>query len=319
MRPLREIGLARFRRNGVAAIVGLAMVASTQADDSGALADHVGRLGRDSSWRRVAAVRVAFRTFHPQGLVKIGERFYVSSVETKVAPRRTARPDGSETRTAGEGVGHLFELDTSGTLLRAITLGEGIVYHPGGLDYDGTHLWVAVSEYRPDSQSIVYRVDPRTMTATEVLRFPDHLGALVHDPGDRALHGISWGSRRFYRWSLDGFGRVVDAEKPQRRLNASHYVDYQDCKHAGAGRMLCTGVVELRQPSGTVFSLGGLELVDLRDGRPLHQVPLALWTDSGVAMTRNPSWFETTPTGLRAYFMPDDDDSTLFAYEVEAR
>ena len=311
--------MARFGRHGVAVIVGLAMVASTWADDNAALADRVRRLGRDSSWGLVAAVRVAFRTFHPQGLVKIGDRFFVSSVETKVAPRRTVQADGSETRTAGEGVGHLFQLDATGRLLASITLGEGTAYHPGGLDYDGTHIWVAVAEYRPDSRSIVYRVDPRTMTATEVFRFADHLGALVHDPGDGALHGVSWGSRRFYRWSLDDAGKVLDADTPRRRLNPSHYVDYQDCKHAGAGRMLCTGIADVRQPSGSTLGLGGLELVDLRDGRPLHQVPVALWTDSGIAMTRNPAWFEATQTGLRAYFMPEDNESTLYVYEVEAK
>ena len=303
----------------LAACLAAAIPAGAQADGTAAIGERTMRLGRDASWKRVAAIPIRFRTFHPQGLVRIGERFFVSSVETKVAPRRSVQMDGSAARTAGEGVGHLFQLDATGRLLGSLTLGEGAVYHPGGLDYDGTHIWVAVSEYRPDSRSIVYRVDPRTMTATEVFRFPDHLGALAHDPGDRALHGVSWGSRRFYRWSLDDAGKVIDADTPRRRLNPSHYVDYQDCKHAGAGRMLCTGIAEWRQPSGAALSLGGLELVDLRDGRPLHQVPVALWTESGVAMTRNPTWFETTQAGLRAYFMPEDDKSTVYVYEVEAR
>jgi hypothetical protein len=33
-------------------------------------------------------------------------------------------------------------------------------------------------------------------------------------------------------------------------------------------------------------------------------------------MTQNPSWVEAIAGGLRAYFMPDDDRSTLFIYEV---
>ena len=36
-------------------------------------------------------------------------------------------------------------------------------------------------------------------------------------------------------------------------------------------------------------------------------------------MTQNPFWVEATESGLRAYFMPDDDNSTLFVYETAVR
>jgi hypothetical protein len=60
---------------------------------------------------------------------------------------------------------------------------------------------VPVAEYRPNSRSIVYRVDPATMKADEVFRFPDHIGGIVRNTDDNTLHGVSWGSRRFYRWT----------------------------------------------------------------------------------------------------------------------
>ena len=41
------------------------------------------------------------------------------------------------------------------------------------------------------------------MKATEVFRFDDHIGAIVHNTDDDTLHGVSWGSRRFYRWTLE--------------------------------------------------------------------------------------------------------------------
>jgi hypothetical protein len=44
---------------------------------------------------------------------------------------------------------------------------------------------------------------------------------------------------------------------------------------------------------------------------------VALWTDSGLDMTHNPAWFEPTVTGLRAYFMPEDNRSTIYVYEVK--
>ena len=33
-------------------------------------------------------------------------------------------------------------------------------------------------------------------------------------------------------------------------------------------------------------------------------------------MTHNPVWLSSTDTGLRGYFMPEDDKSTLYVYDV---
>jgi hypothetical protein len=274
------------------------------------LAERVTALTRSSVWKLVASVPIAFRTFHPQGMVKIGETFFVSSVEVR-------------DRAAGKGIGHLYKIDRAGNLVADLTLGEGNIYHPGGIDYDGTSIWVPVAEYRRDSRSIVYRVDPQAMKATEVLRFADHIGAIVHNTDDHTLHGMSWGSRRFYRWTLGRDGTVTNGSTPPERLrtlNTSHYLDYQDCRYAGTRRMLCTGVTEMRQPSApSPFRLGGIDLIDLADGRPIHQVPVLLWTTSGLDMTHNPVWLEPTATGLRGYFMPEDEKSTIYVYDVDAR
>src|SRR5262245_15184435 len=91
-----------------------------------ALADRVSRLMRSTEWIRVSTIPVQFRTFHPQGMVKIGDRFFVSSVEV-------------HDREAAAGVGHLFQFDIAGRLLADLTLGEGAMYHHGGIDYDGRH------------------------------------------------------------------------------------------------------------------------------------------------------------------------------------
>ncbi|MEO7133262.1 MAG: DUF6454 family protein [Vicinamibacterales bacterium] len=268
------------------------------------LASRVTQLTRATERTRRSAIAIPFKTHHPQGLVKIGDRLFLSSVEVI-------------DRDAGKGVGHLFQVDLSGKLIAELKLGEGAIYHPGGLDYDGRHIWVAVAEYRPNSQSIVYRIDPQTMTATEMFRFHDHLGALVHDTETHSLHGVSWGSRVFYRWALSRDGRVKNAAQPVRIANASHYIDYQDCKFAGQRRMLCTGVAEFRvTPGSEPFRLGGIDLVSLRDHRPIHQAPLLLWV-RGLDLAHNPVWLEPTASGLRGYFVPEDDDSTLYVYETK--
>jgi hypothetical protein len=260
----------------------------------GRVAERLTALTRNSDWTAVTSVPVGFDAFHPQGMVKIGDAFFVSSVDK----------DGR--------AGHLFKIDGNGKLLADLRLVEGGMYHPGGIDYDGQDIWLPLAEYRPDSQSIIYRIDPDTMKATEIVRIADHIGAVIHNTDDRTLHGVSWGSRRFYRWARDGAGAVT------RTMNPAHYVDYQDCKYAGARRMLCAGVSEVRAPGFPPVRLGGLELVSLADGRPLHQVPLPLWTASGVSMAQNPVWLEPHGDGLRAYFMPEDNQSTIYVYDVAA-
>ena len=236
-------------------------------------------------------------------MVKIGDRFFVSSVEV-------------HDREAATGVGHLFQFDSSGRLLADLTLGEGAMYHPGGIDYDGRYIWVPVAEYRPDSRSIVYRIDPKAMKAEEVLRFSDHLGAIVHDTDDHSLHAVSWGSRTFYSWPMAADGAVRSAEV-RRSANPSHYVDYQDCKYSGRRTMVCTGVTEIRRSRDEApFRLGGIELIDLNDHRPLHQVPLLQWAN-GIDLTHNPAWLESTVDGVRGYFMPEDDQSTVYVLEAK--
>ena len=299
-----------------------AAAVAVSVDAQSTIAERVMKLTRTSAWTLVASVPIGFLTHHPQGMVKIGDTLFVSSVEITVPTRRFPQPSGGYDRDTGAGVGHLFKIDMTGKLVADLRLGEGTIYHPGGIDYDGQSIWVPVAEYRPDSRAIVYRIDPATMRATEVFRFADHIGGLVHNIDDHTLHGVSWGSRRFYRWALGTGGRVTNADTPPqklRTLNTSHYLDYQDCKYAGGRRMLCTGVTEIRQTADAPpFRLGGIDLVNLDDGRPVHQVPVLLWTPRGMDMTHNPVWIEPTASGLRAYFMPEDDTSTLYIYDVDA-
>jgi len=308
-------------RTGAWSLLVAAATLAGAPSSRGRVAELMVQVTRDTKWKLGSSIPVAFPTHHPQGMVKIGETFYVSSVEVLKATQRFPAPIDGYDRDPGQGIGHLFKFDTSGKLLADLVLGEKTIYHPGGIDYDGRDLWVPVAEYRPNSRSIVYRVDPESMKATEVFRWGDHVGAVIYNDDDRALHGVSWGSRRFYRWKLDANGRptntVARGEAP-RIINPSHYVDYQDCKYAGQRRMLCTGVTEMRtSPSAAPFRLGGIDLVDLRDGRPLHQVPLLLWTASGIDLTHNPSWFEAAGNTLRGYFMPEDNTSTVYVYETD--
>ena len=305
-----------IRRLGLMVGLVVALVApSAQASPAPpGLAARLATINRGTVWTPAGTIAVQFPTFHPQGMVRIGRDFFVSAVEIKRPPAPLPKTPGGPDRDAGAGVGHLFRISAQGALLADLVLGEGDAYHPGGIDYDGQFIWVPVAEYRPDSRAIVYRVDPRTMSATEVLRVSDHIGALVNDPETGRLHGVSWGSRRFYDWNLARGGR---ASKPQVFDNRANYIDYQDCHLLGGRQMLCSGLASYRSSaSAPAFNLGGWEIVDLTGHRPVWQAPVQLWTPAGRAMTQNPAFVEATPTGLRAYFMPDDNRSTIFVYDI---
>lgn len=285
-----------------------------------AVINRVLQLTRETHWKLVATIPVKFNTYHPQGMVRIGDTYFVSSVEVTRPPTHFTTLQNGYDRDTGAGTGHLFAFDKEGVLIKDLKLGEGSIYHPGGIDWDGHWIWVSVAEYRPNSRSIIYRVDPETMKATEVFRFGDHIGGIVYNTADHTLHGVSWGSRRFYRWTLDDNLTVTDADRPPeqlRTLNKSHYIDYQDCKYEGLRMMLCTGVNSYQKTKDDpIFWLGGMELVELTTDTPVHQVPILLWTTEGRVMTHNPFWIEASGSGLRAYFMPEDNKSTVYVFDA---
>lgn len=278
------------------------------------LIDAFSKLTRNTAWRLVQAQPVHFDTYHPQGFAKIGDVLFVSSVEIIERTKRYAEPIEGMDRSTGQGTGHLFKIDLEGNLLAHTEIGEGAVYHPGGIDFDGTYLWIPVAEYRPDSQSIIYRVDPETLIVEAVIQVADHIGGIVHDTETNFLHGVSWGARRLYSW--DHSAQPPTAETDPPKPNPSHYIDYQDCQYVGQRHAICSGLSTYRNADGTRFALGGLELLDLNAGQAIHQVPFPYWTARGLAMTQNPMVIELDQGILRLYLMPEDNNSTLYTFEV---
>ena len=132
------------------------------------LEDQFQQLSRNTNWQQKEEINLQFNTYHPQGMTQIGDLYYMSSVEIIESTVKYEQPIDGYDRTPGKGVGHLFVFNHQGELLKDIQLGEGNMYHPGGIDFDGESIWVSVAEYRPDSHSIVYKVNPETMEAEEV-------------------------------------------------------------------------------------------------------------------------------------------------------
>lgn len=277
------------------------------------------KLSRSSKWEQIAVLPLNFPSGHPQGMVRVGEFLYISTVEIiKPTTRYPELRDGYD-RDTGEGIGYLYKVDAHGNLVAKVALGEGAMYHPGGIDYDGEYIWVPAAEYRPNSASIIYRVDPVSLKPEKMFEYKDHIGGIIHDTDNSALHAVSWGSRRFYRWPIDSAGKIRGTDTPRNQLmilNPEFYIDYQDCHYIGNAEMLCSGLSSYKYNDVT-FRLGAIEIVNLRTNSPVHQVPVELWSPkSGRPMTQNPFWMEEKAGIITAYFIPDDDDSTLYVYKV---
>lgn len=285
-------------------------------------------LGKNATWKQVGAVVMSFPTFHTQGLVKVGATFFVSAVEViEPTVRNGAATDSlydfSIDRSAGVGRGWLFKFDAAGQLLGKVELTDGTKYHPGGIDYDGRHIWVSVAEYRPNSRANIFRVDPETLVADFIFEAKDHIGGIVRNVHNNTLHGVSWGSRRLYTWELSRHRRGLQAVSSDWVPNPQFYIDYQDCHYQGVEYMLCGGVATYSSPLGDI-AFGGLDLVDLRNQRMSHQVPVNLFADQGVGPTptlsaaHNAFWAEPLQNGsMRVYFMTENDNQAdLLIYEA---
>jgi len=330
----------------VGCLSGKYLTSNTPQDDETTLAFK--RLTNANNWSIAKIININFEAFHTQGLLKIGNIFYVSAVEiidrTEIYGKTDNLWDFSLTRTTGKGRGWLFKFNQDGDLLAKVELTKGDVYHPGGIDFDGQFIWVPVSEYRPNSHSNIYRVDPVSMQATLSFQVDDHIGNIIHNIDRGNFHGSSWGSRRMYLWQIQlndqGIGEII---KQTWLPNSSHYIDYQDCHYQGTNYMLCAGLQKYQTPLGKI-ALGGIELIDISEDevRLVHQLPVTeYWSannhevgqgspviDADMVVTNNPFWAESIEQSseiteatkvMRFYFMPNQGAiSRLLVYEVSA-
>lgn len=303
-----------------ALVVGLTTAASARGDAPTASDDPlVGafeNVSRSTTWTNTGSLRLDFNTHHPQAMEVVGDRIYLSSVEIIERPEKYPEPVDGYDRSPGKGVGHLFVLERNGDLLKDVVLGEGDMYHPGGLDVDQDgNIWLPVAEYRPDSEAIIYKVDPSTFETQKMFAVDDHVGGVVRDQETGRLVGQSWGSRRFYEWSTSG-------QQKARWLNDSHFIDYQDCEYVASRKTLCSGIAALpAQPgAGTPYELGGFALLDLRTRSIMHEIPTQLWSTAGRVVTRNPTDIDAVGNHLTMYAAPDDfgegNDTEILTYEA---
>ncbi len=271
-----------------------------------ALSDAFSKVDRGTNWRLTSKLKLNFPTFHTEGIAYTPDHIFLSAVQIIEPTIKYPTPQGGYDRTPGKGIGHLFVMDLQGNLQKDITLGEGDMYHPGGIDFDGTNVWVPVAQYRPNSSAIIYRVDAQTLDVHKQFEVKDHFGGIVMDKQTGHLVGNTWGSRRFAEWNLKGTQlRTWD--------NPNFFIDYQDCQYVPNSKMLCAGVTNLPQTptaggNAATYELGGVAMIDLTTQQVTRDVPFQKWSTAGHVATRNP--FKMTAQGdrLTMHVAPDNGD-----------
>lgn len=306
----------------ISILTSLNVSAQTNKEQLTPLAEKLMKMTDGAQWTRRDSIKLKFNAHHTQGIVKVGDNFFMSAVEVIRWPRGFGKvQENGLDRDAGLGKGHIFKFDAKGNLLADLPIGEGDTYHPGGLDYDGKYIWIPVTEYRPNSFSRIYRLDPETMEVVEVLQYPESIGAIIHNTDNNTLTGVNWGARHFYTWKLDKQKtKVLNAKETPAKLgveNPSFYVFFQDGKYIGNNMMLGSGHAYYKNEKGSL-RLGGWEVFDLKTYLPRRSIPVNIVSPCcDASMLNNPCDVEATSDGLRAYFVPDDDNkSVLYIYDI---
>jgi hypothetical protein len=292
--------------------------AANHAAKDTTLADAFNTVDRNTIWQQTSKLKLNFPTYHTEGIAYSQDHIFLSAVQIVEPTVKFPTPQAGFDRTPGEGIGHLFVMDKAGNLQKDFTLGEGDMYHPGGIDFDGTSVWVPVAQYRPNSSAIIYRVDAATLDVQKQFEVKDHFGGIVMDRQTGRLVGNTWGSRRFAEWDLQG-------KELSTWENPNYFVDYQDCQYVPSSKMLCAGITNLPQTpaagdTGATYELGGMAMIDLKSHSVSRDVPFQKWSTAGHVATRNP--FKMTANGnhLTMKVAPDSGDegngTEILTYEA---
>jgi hypothetical protein len=268
-----------------------------------------------TNWQKSDSIKLQFNAYHTQGLVKVKDHFYLSSVEVTKATQKYGDTHHRYDRDTGEGIGHIFKINQQGELVEDMIVGKGTIYHPSGMDFDGQYIWFAVAEYRPHSQSTIYRLNTYTDQIETLFSVDDHIGLVIRNKDQNILIGATWDGRKFYAWPLNK-SNVPLKSATKETSNLSYYIAFQDGQYIGDHLMLGSGIRHYTLSNNQKFTLGGWEILDMKTMQPVWQLSIPMVSAvTGHSMANNPCFVESIPGGIQAYFAPDDQLKTsIYSY-----
>lgn len=137
---------------------------------------------------------------HTQGMEFVSGNILVTARRDDVRPRRALL-----LRTAAAkdwDVWDITPLDAQGEVTT--------LDHPGGMQSDGTRVWIPLAESRRNGRSIIRAFPLKDLVAGRPLepesQFPvnDHIGAVAVAAGHQWLLGANWDTEKVYVWNFKG-------------------------------------------------------------------------------------------------------------------
>ncbi len=188
--------------------------------------------------------------------------------------------------------------------------------HPGGMDSDGTRLWIPVAESRHGGRTAImtFPLDSRgalaECQATVVFWVNDHLGALAVDRDNEQLFGANWDTRDIYIFDMRGntLAKIPREEwLPQR---PSWFLAVQDWKWDPSLGLVAGGLDKSREEHQAV-----VERHDLAPRRLQYRISVGSTPDRDIPLTREGLALENDDLWL----LPGDfghEGPTLYHYRL---
>src|SRR5262249_19218578 len=124
----------------------------------------------------VANIDLRFDTYHPQGIVKIGDEFFLTATDSRMA-------------------GYMIKFSvrsSAATMIQQTRLADPSFpnrIHPGGIDYDSSRnrIWCPLAERLPNTSTSILMVNPDNLAYENVGSILDHLGTTIVDAEDNRV------------------------------------------------------------------------------------------------------------------------------------
>lgn len=152
---------------------------------------------------------------HTQGLELRGGQIYVTARRDDIIPKRALLLRTSPGRKDWDA----WDITPINLHCELTSLD-----HPGGMQSDGDHLWIPLSESKRDGRSLIRRYSISELVPGQApkARFEfginDHIGALAVSAEHQIVLGANWDTATVYVWDFNGrLKRTMTAEELEAR------------------------------------------------------------------------------------------------------
>jgi maltose-binding protein MalE len=216
-----------------------------------------------------------FPTYHVQGLVVTEDIYYITAIDL----------DNNRA--------WLFTVDRDSLApLEQKDLTEGTLIHPGGIELDGTYLWIPNAEYDANGPAKILALNPQSLEVSRSFTVSTHISLIASNGADR-LYGTDWASANFYVWDWDG--------NPIETIASPTGVEYQDCQFVDP-HLVCGGY----EGGG-----GSIDIIDPASWTLVNRINVGVTSPGNLLTREGLSIFDG-----KVYLLPDDGpDSEVLIYQ----